>query len=107
MSATINFDQKVRLTLAPKNAAGEPAEIENPVWSSSVPEIVRIDPTEDPNSVFAVAVGPGGAAQVACSCDADIGEGERLIVGILDIEVINTTNEAVTVELVAGEPEPQ
>jgi len=109
MVVTITNTQKVKLTLAPKNAAGEPAEIENPVWSSSIPELVRLDddPGGDPNSKYAVAVGPGGTAEVACSCDADIGEGEELIIGVIDIEVSNPANKAVTVEFTAGTPEEQ
>lgn len=103
---TLTSEQKVKLTLVATDNDGNPAEIEHPVWSTSVPGVVSLAPGDNPNEQYAVAEA-GGTAQISCQCDADLGDGELLLVGTLDIEVTNPTNQATMVALSPASAEPK
>lgn len=100
----ISTEQKIKVTIAPKTAAGNDAPIDGAVAFSvdddSVARIERIDDT----SAYIVGVAPG-AVLVRASFDADLGEGVREIVATGALEV--AAAEAETAEIVFGEPEPQ
>lgn len=99
-------EQKVTLSVEFKTAAGNPAKVDGiPTWSSSDPSVVAIEPDGDGLSAVATSVGPLGMAQITCSADADLGEGTRVITGVLDVEVL--ASEAVIALVAAGAPEPK
>lgn len=104
MAFILTDEQQVGLAVEFKTAAGNPAHVDGvPNWASSDESIVTVEPAEDGLSAVAVAVGPLGTAQVTCEADADLGEGTRLITGVLDIEV--RASEAVVALVTAGTPE--
>lgn len=97
-------EQKVSLSVGFFTKAGNPARIDGaPVWASSNPSVVEVTPSEDGLTATATSVGPLGVVQVTVSADADLGEGTRLITGVLDIEVLAA--EAVSAGISAGTPE--
>lgn len=102
----LKSDQKVALSVAFIDAAGNPASIDGvPVWSVSAPGIVSLEVAEDGRSAVAIADGPTGNVTISVVADADLGEGSREIVGVLGIQVVS--GEAVFVALSAGTPEPK
>lgn len=95
--------QKVALAIAPKSAAGNPAQVDGaPVWSSSDETILTLTVAPDGLSAEAVTTGKLGTVQVNVSADADLGEGAKTITGVLDIEV--KASEAVSLDVSAGTP---
>lgn len=107
MPLILTDDQQVNLTAAFTTKAGNPARVDGvPVWRSSDESVITVTAAEDGLSAVAVAVGPLGSAQVSVEADADLDEGEeRLITGVLDIEV--RASEAVVAVVAAGAPEPK
>ena len=102
----LKSDQKVTLSVAFFDAAGNPAVVDGiPVWSVSAPGVVTLHVAEDGRSAVAVADGPAGTVTISVVADADLGEGSREIVGVLGIQVVS--GEAVFVALSAGTPEPK
>jgi hypothetical protein len=84
MALILTDEQKVKLSVGFFTKAGNPAKIDGlPTWASSDPSIITV--------------------QVTVSADADLGEGTRLITGVLDIEV--RAAEAVSANIAAGTPE--
>lgn len=101
---TLTDMQKCALSVAFQTAAGNPAKVDGaPSWSVSDENILEVQPSEDGLSATVVAKGPIGNAQVKLTADADLGEGIKEIVGVLDVEVI--PSEAVVAVLSAGVPE--
>lgn len=99
-------EQKVRLSVEVKTAAGNPApidgEVEFGVIDQSVVELVPIEGSQD---VYAVARNVG-TTQVNARADADLDEDEeRELLAYLDIQVVEA--EATVFSIVAGEPELQ
>ena len=104
MALILTDEQKVSLSVGFFTKAGNPANVDGtPTWASSDPAIVTVTPSEDGRSAVATTVGPLGTAQVTVSADADLGEGVKLVTGVLDIEV--RPAEAVSAGIVAGTPE--
>jgi len=103
MAIQLTDIQKVTLSISAVDAAGNPAPIENATWVSSDPTVLTV--TADANGLTAVAetVGPLGNVQVQVNADARIGEGEVLLQGVLDVEVI--ASEATALTVAAGTPE--
>ena len=103
----ITGQQKVRLTINPRTAVGDPATIDGvPTYTSSDTSVVTISP--DPNddkACYAVAVGGEGTATVTVECDADLGSGIRTITGTEDIEVSNDSTEASSVSIEHDTPQ--
>jgi hypothetical protein len=96
--------QKVIGSIAPKDAAGNPAPVDGiPVWASSDTAIVTVTPAPDGMSAVVEAVGPLGTAQVSVSADADTGEGVATITALADIEVL--ASQATAVGISFGVPE--
>lgn len=104
MAFILTADQQVGLSFSAKDKYGNDAGIDGtPTWSSSDESKVTVTTGADGKSATAVAVGPVGTAQVSVRADADIGDGAREVVGVLDIEVI--AGEASIVALSAGTAE--
>ena len=113
----LTTDQKVRLTARFVDRYGNPASIDGlPRWETSADGIVTVTPDADGMSADVVTDGALGTVQVRAVADSAMGDGERLIIGIADIQVVG--GEARIVTLTAGaaeakddvpapEPEPE
>jgi hypothetical protein len=100
----LTADQKVRLTVSYRDNYGNTASVDGPTrWEVSDESIVTVTPGADGTSADVVTVGPAGTAQVRAIADAVAGEGERLIIGIQEIQVVG--GEARIVALTAGAAE--
>lgn len=104
MALVLTDIQKVSLSIAAVDAAGNPSTVEDVVWNSSANDILTItaDPT-DPSKAVATTTGKLGTAQIQVSADAKIGEGTVALNGIQDVEVV--AGEAVSLNIAAGTPE--
>lgn len=97
--------QQVSGSVTPVTAKGNPAEVENSVFSSSDPAVLNvIQDTADPLKFVAKAVAPG-AAQVQWKADADLGDGIVEISAVGDITVV--AGMAVGGTITFGTPEEQ
>jgi hypothetical protein len=105
MALMLADDQQVDVAFKAIDSRGNPARIDGEArWASSDESVLEVFPNDD-NSATALAVGPLGTAQVQVKIDADLGDGVRELVGILDVEVV--AGEAVALELVPGTPSAQ
>ena len=103
ITATQQFDVSVNI----RDKKGNPAQVQNPVWSSSEAGTasVTVDPANPLKAVVA-AVGPvDEASMITFEADADMGDGVKPIIATLDLVV--TSGEATVVEIVAGTPSEQ
>lgn len=103
MALILTDEQKVSLSIDPRTAAGNPAEVQSPVWSVSDGNVLSIVASEDGKSAVVTTTGQLGASQVSVSVDADLGEGVRTIAAVLDVTVVAA--EAATLGISAGAPE--
>jgi len=102
--ARITNEQKVKISVAPKTAAGNPAPIDGDVeFASDNPDVAVVERI-DATSAYVLAVG-AGAALISASFDADMGEGVRAVTATGALEVVAA--EAETAEITFGEPELQ
>ena len=102
---TLTSTQKAALSVTAVDAKGNPAPVENVVFIGSDPAVAVVqtnasDPTKA--TVFGRTV---GTMQVRVTADADIGEGEKELAGLLDVEIVAA--EAVALGITAGTPEEQ
>jgi hypothetical protein len=89
-------DQKATVTLAPKDAFGNPGAVDTsqhaPVWGVSDPALLSVTPAADGLSAVFVAVGPvtasGAVVQGTVRADVDLGEGVEDLVGTVDFQVV-------------------
>lgn len=102
MSLLLNDEQKVTLTIDPRTAAGNPANVESINWSNSNEAVVSLVVSEDKKTAVVSSVGLG-VAQISVVVDADLSENVSELTGILDIEVV--ASQAVSLGIVAGIPE--
>ena len=84
-------DRNAQLSVSGVDSEGNPAELEGVTYTSSNPDVATVDET---GLVTSVSV---GSAQISVTADARLGEGEVLLTGLLDIEVI--AGEAVAFEI--------
>ena len=105
MALTLSSVQQAALSISAVDAKGNPAPVENVVYQGSDPAIAVVitDPNDATKAV--VAARAVGTAQVTVKADADIGEGEKELMGLLDVEVVAA--EAVALSITAGTPEDQ
>jgi hypothetical protein len=111
MSYTLPADKMVKLGIAYTDAKGNPAQVDGAIrWESSNPEIATCEPTppiHGPEGSLVMIV-PGeeiGNCQITAKADADLGDGTRELVTMVDITVVG--GEAVAgVITPAGEPVP-
>lgn len=112
----LNTEQKVRATLNPITAGGNPAPVQNPTWEAddvNGAPIVAVTP--DPGNAlvceFRALPLPEGAptsgltTQVRCRFDADLGTGVRELLAVGEITVVPA--EAVIGTIAFGTPEQQ
>ena len=99
-------DRQVTASIAPVDAAGNPASIDGaPVWNSADPTLFSVTAAADGLSAVIVPLGAAGTAQLSVSADADLGAGVITITGTLDIEVVG--GQAVAINIVPGTVEPK
>ena len=103
MLVTIDNESKVLVTLAPKTASGNTAEVENIEWNV-VSGDATIEPSEDGLSCTLIS-GEVGNSVIEVKADADLGEGVREITDTIDLAVVSA--EASSLGIVAGTPEPK
>ena len=105
MALTLSVVQQAKLSISAVDAKGNPAPVENVVYETSDPQIilVGVDPNDETKAV--VAARNIGTGQVTVTADADIGEGTKELMGLLDVEVVAA--EAVALAIEAGVPEDQ
>jgi hypothetical protein len=97
----LTADQRVTLTPSYEDRYGNPAPIDGqPTWETSADGIVTVTPSEDGFSAEVVTVGQIGTVQVRALADALPGSETKLIIGVLDIQVVG--GEARVVTLMAG-----
>lgn len=95
VSVIIKANQKFTISVQALTSKDQPAPVENVNVSSSNPAVLAVsdDPSNptDPATglITGVAKGTGlaGSAQLSITADADLGEGEKLLVAILDVQV--------------------
>ena len=103
MALTLTDIQMVSLGVNPKSAAGNPASIESPVWSTSDESIVTVNVDGTGLNAVVTTTGKLGSAQVKFECDAKLGEGVKPLFALLDIEVV--PSDAINVDIVTSSPE--
>lgn len=68
---------------------GNPAIVDGPPkWSSSDETVLSVVASEDGMSATITPVGPLGNAQVSVEADADLGEGTKPVISLVDVEVV-------------------
>lgn len=96
--------QKCTLTIAPVDAAGNPAALDGaPAWTSSNPTVLDVVAGSDGLTAVVTALGPLGDSQVSVSADARVGPDVVTLTGTLDVNV--AASEATTLGITAGTPE--
>jgi hypothetical protein len=106
MSLIMTVTQECLLTVAFKDAKGNPAKVESGEWSSSNPDIIKVFPdTADLTKCIVAPVGPTGTGQVNVKADARFGPEVKEVIGVLDVEIVG--GEATVVEISAGVPQEQ
>lgn len=104
MLVTLKDSEKVNASIVITDAKGNPARIDGkPVWAAGEEALLTVQPADDGMSASIAAVGPLGISQVTVTADADLGDGEKTLTGILDIEVVG--GEATNVGFATGVPE--
>lgn len=116
MAYTLPSDKVVKLQIAYVDANGNPARVDGPVvWDSSDEDIAHIDPfTVQPvpdglpdNGVVMLVPGTKtGNCQISATADADLGDGVRNLVTLMDVSVVGGEAVAGTITPV-GEPTPK
>lgn len=100
---SITSEEKILVTLAPKTAAGNPASVENPVWSVTSGDATLL-PSEDGLSCELVS-GAAGINEIKVTADADLGEGVVEISS--DITLAVTSPLAADLGITVGTAEPK
>lgn len=104
---TITNEQKLKLTINPQTAAGNPAEVEagSVVWENTTEgSDVTLETIEgEPNSVYAVSGSNEGVTNIKVSADADLGEGVATIEDNVTLTVVQATAD--NLGIASGEPE--
>jgi len=106
VAVTITNEQKIKITVNPKTAAGNPASIQE---GSLQVEVLEGDGTAetiegDPNSFYAISGSATGAiTRIKVSADGDLGEGVVTLEDEALVTVIPAT--ASSLGLTVGEPE--
>ena len=95
---TLPNDKQVRVKVAYVDKSGNPATIDGDVrWASSDEAIARVTADADSDYASEAVISSGGTvgqAQITAAADADLGEGVRPLMTLMDVEVVG--GEAVT-----------
>lgn len=102
MALVLTDVQQVKLSIAPVNAAGNPAPVESVSWAVSDETVAAIVVAEDLMSADLVTTGKLGTLQVVVKADAVIGDGVEELTGLLDVEVV--ASQAVSLGVSSGVP---
>jgi hypothetical protein len=105
---TMTATQQCALTLAVTDAKGNPATVDGvPVWSSADETRVSVEAAADGMSATIFAEGPATTqpVQVSVTADADLGEGIKPLVGLLDVTIVGA--EATVIAITPGTPTEQ
>ena len=99
-------DHKVRASIQPVDAKGNPAQIEGAAtWSSSNDQIAALqNVAADGLSADVVPGATLGTCQINVQGDADLGSGVTNITGVLDVQVV--AGSAVGFTITTGPVEP-
>jgi hypothetical protein len=109
---TLPADKTVKLQIAYVDANNNPAQVDGIItWESSNPEIADVAslPVQQGAEGSAVQLTPGtavGECQITATADADLGEGVRHLVTLLDVTVVGGEAVAGTITP-AGAQEPK
>lgn len=107
MLRTITNEQKIKITIAPKTAAGNDAQVEaGSVKFENTTEgsDVTVEAIEgEPNSAYLVSGSNEGVANIRVSADADLGLGVATIEDNVTLTVVLATAD--NLGLNSGEPE--
>lgn len=94
------------LSVSIVDAKGNPAKVDGrPQWAVTDEALAKLEVAEDGMSAMLKPIGPIGTFQVQVKADADLGEGVKDLLGVLDIELL--AGEAVAIAIAAGEAVPQ
>jgi hypothetical protein len=107
MAYTLPVNNLIVVQVAYVDVAGNPAKVDGDVaWASNNDAVATavVDPG-DSTMCTVSAVGPIGTAQVTATADADLGDGVRELVTLLDLTVIAGEAVAGTINVVQ-EPQP-
>lgn len=104
MEFILTTTQKVTAIVEPVDKFGNPAQVENVVWTSSDPMIVEVVGTDSDLSKVLVSKGVG-TCQVTVTADAKLGEGETPLTVVAMLTVLPA--EAVSLGMKFGIPEEQ
>jgi hypothetical protein len=107
MAYTLPNDKTINMQISYVDAKGNAAAIDDEVqWTSSDAAVLslKVDP-QDSTIVGLMPVGPAAQVQVSATADADLGDGVRNIVTVLDVQVV--AGEAVSGTIAPiGEQQP-
>lgn len=103
---TLTNEQKVRATVTPKTAVGNPAPIDGKPGVTVISGNATIaNISEDGRSFDIVSPDEPGDSQVLVEADADLGEGVETISDVIKVTVIGA--RAANLGLSLGTPEPK
>jgi hypothetical protein len=107
MAYTLPVDMLIRARVDYVDNAGNPATVDGDVtWETSATDLVTL--TVDPGDSQICTISAGtrlGTAQVSATVDADLGDGVRELVTLLDVAIVAGEAMAGVISPV-GEPEP-
>jgi hypothetical protein len=90
MGYTLAADMQVHVQVEYIDAGGNVAKVDGDVrWNSSDETIVTVTPdTSDSTNALVRAAGKTGQVQVTATADADLGDGVRVLVTPMDVDVV-------------------
>ena len=104
---TLPVNHSVAVQVSYVDASNNPAEVDGDVeWASSDTSVasVQIDP-DDTTKALVVGHAKIGSAQISATADADLGEGVRELITLMDVGVVAGEAVAGTISP-TGEPTP-
>ena len=102
----LKIDQKLPISVGFKDFKGNDAAVDGvPTWALTDDSLGSLEVAADGLSAVLHSKGVIGSGKVQCAADADLGQGVRTIIGELQIDFVAA--EAETVQLTAGEPQPE
>lgn len=107
MAYTLPVDNLIVVKVAYVDSHGNPAAIDDEViWATSNDTVATVKVDAGDSSICTVtAVGEIGSAQITATADADLGEGSRDLVTLLDLTVVAGEAVAGVINVVAA-PQP-
>lgn len=101
----LKVTQNLPLVLKALDAKGNPAQLDAsnpPAWNVTDELLATLEIAEDKMSAVLKPVGPLGVVTVTVHGDADLGEGQKDILGTVEIEMI--AGDAVSLQVIPGTP---